>query len=352
MNNFYSWPAKVGLTIRKYLLLFLGISIGIIIAFAFNFLEWQKKLDRERVHLAKVRLAQTAEMIAAEKNTALLKVMSDIVVQINSELSRNPQRTLSDETVTRIAALSYSFTPYIHVEGDSVWSKKLSPERGQMLLTISGMKIDTASLARIFRRSVFSSANLMKADLENAYLKGVNLQNADLSFTNLAGANLDEANLKSSNLWGASVKNATLVSANLQSADASWSNLNGANLTKAVLSKALIKSAQLRRTDLRDAVLQRVNLNGALLNEANLEGADMLSVMMNRTNLSSANLSRVNLTTSTMTEVILSDVIVSGDWFAKLKEWKVTGAQQIEEQYKLVADSMLAEPRYRLTDRN
>ena len=343
--------AKTGLIFRKYIALFLGIAIGITIAFAFDFFNWQKKSRLRQSELLKLQNARHAELAATEKNKALATLMNGVIDQINSELSRDPKRTLSDETITRVAALSYSFTPYARVNGESIGTKTLSPERGHLLLVISGMRIDTVSLDNIFRQSIFSSADLRNANLENAYLKGVNLHNADLQQANLSKANLIKANLKLSNLWGANLQEATLISADLQSVDASWANLNKANFSAATLNKALLKSAQLRQTNLQDAGLQRVNFNGALLEEANLDGADLLSVMMNRTNLSSANLTGVNLLTSTLTDVIFSNAVVSQDWFAKLKEWKVNGSLQIEERYRIVSDTGASVPRYRLIPR-
>src|SRR6185369_8634547 len=136
--------------------------------------------------------------------------------QMHDELSHNPKRMLSDELIARIASLSYSFTPYSYVEGDSISSKKLSPERGQLLLIIAGMKIDSVSLEKLMHQSVFSFANLRNADLQSAYLKGVNLQGAELRGANLEGINLNEANLRLADLWGVNLKRASLMSADLQ----------------------------------------------------------------------------------------------------------------------------------------
>ena len=53
-------------------------------------------------------------------------------------------------------------------------------------------------------------ANLIRADLRYANLKGANLKDADLRYANLKGANLEDADLRYANLKGANLKGANL----------------------------------------------------------------------------------------------------------------------------------------------
>ena len=99
------------------------------------------------------------------------------------------------------------------------------------------------------------------ADLEDANLKGADLEYVDFEGANLAGADLRWADLRGANLMGAN-----LEYANLQGANLDLSNLQGANLQGA---------------NLEDATLEGANLAGADLEDANLEDADFKGVKYN-----------------------------------------------------------------------
>jgi len=344
---------------RTYAVIWILVSVFIVFGgLISSFLIYrQNQLFEIQTQRQDKRIQEQSELIESIRNGALLNVMNNIVDQMNDELNHNPKRILSDETIARIAALSYSFTPYYYVKGDSIASKKLSPERGELLLIICGMNIDSTSLDKIMEQSVFASALLRKADLQNAFLKGANLQGAELREANLEGVNLSGADLRSADLWGVNLKHASLISANLQSADLSWSDLNGASLSGANLNKTVAKSAQLRKTDLHLATLHRTNLSGSFLNEANLQGADMLSVIMIRTNLSNADLTRANLTTAALNESNLTDANLNGvivsqrAWLTLLNDWRVLGATKISNRYQLIADTATLVARYHLSNR-
>jgi uncharacterized protein YjbI with pentapeptide repeats len=366
-SKFYRAISKVGSLLKKNLKLFIGIAIGILFVIISEFFNSEMKWNEEQRLHNKAMSAQQTELIESKRNSALIDEMSHVVNQMHDDLNHDSKRMLSDETIARVAALSYSFTPYIHVDGDSISTKKLSPERGQLLLILAGMKMDTSSFKKLMQQSLFSFADLNKADLKNAYLKGANLQGAKLREANLEGVNLNEANLKSADLWGANLKHASLILADLTSAELSWANLNGASLQRAKCNTAVMMSTQMRKADLRDAVLVRVDFSGAFMNEANLEGANLESIMMNRTNLSAANLSEVNLS-GTLTESNLTETNFSGatlgkilflsgsvvtpeNWLTLLNDWKVIGAKEIAAQYKLVFDSTALIPQYYLINR-
>ena len=96
-------------------------------------------------------------------------------------------------------------------------------------------------------------ANLLRANLEGAYLEGANLLRAYLEGAYLGGANLEGANLEGANL----------LRANLEGA-----NLEGANLLRANLEGAYLGGANLLRANLLRANLLRANLEGAYLGGA------------------------------------------------------------------------------------
>ena len=91
----------------------------------------------------------------------------------------------------------------------------------------------------------------MRANLEGANLKGVNLYRANLEGANLKGANLYRAYLEGVNLEGA----------NLEGANLEGAYLKGANLYRAYLYRAYLYRAYLYRANLEGANLEGANIN-------------------------------------------------------------------------------------------
>jgi hypothetical protein len=104
--------------------------------------------------------------------------------------------------------------------------------------------LETTSMKLCVEAAVSAGANLVGANLADAYLAGANLAGANLVDAYLAGANLAGANLVGADLAGA--------------------NLAGANLADAYLARANLADAYLA-----DAYLARANLAGANLAGAN-----------------------------------------------------------------------------------
>src|SRR4030095_14174493 len=218
------------------------------------------ELFKTREHYQQLHIAQQAELIESIRLSGLVTLMSHVMDKIDDELQNNPKRNLSDETIARIAALSYSFQSHKHTEGDTSSATKLSPERGQLLLMISKMNIDSGTLKKIMGQSSFSGAVMRDADLRNANLTGADLEGADLQGARLQDADMSDASLRSANLWGATLNKANLTGADLTRADLRWAELNDAGLQRADLYGANITSAQMRRADLSGADLQWADL--------------------------------------------------------------------------------------------
>lgn len=331
-------------------------------AIIFLFLQ-NRKLKAQRSELI-TYAEQKATALDSLTRTGVITTMSNILERTEDELEQSPDRTLSDERITSIAALCYSLTPYADASRDSFSNKKYSPQRGQLLLMLTGMKIDSGSLQKIMIRSSFDNAFLKDADLENAYLRGANLKEAHMQDANLQNADLYEALLKDANLWGADLTNANFTGADLTNAILEWAVLNGADLQRAKLNGAEMTSAQLRNADLSGAELEWTVLTGAFLNDANFQSANLFRTKFNRANLTNANFTDANLTLadliesdlrkatfsgSNMTGAELNGAIVSQkEWFDLLEKWKVKGAKEIREKYNLIEEDAGGQIQYRL----
>ena len=308
---------------------------------------------------------QQGDALDSMRRTGVIQTMTNTLERVEEELKGNSKRTLSEERIASIAALCYSLKPYaISTDNDSLKDKKWSPERGHLLLMLSGMNIDSVSVRKIMIKSSFANAYLKDADLENAYLPGLIMSDAILQDVNLKNADLYEANLKGVNFWGGDLTNINLDGADLTNANLQWAILNDADLKRAKLNGAEMTSAQLKNADLSDAELEWTVLTGAFLNEAKLIGANLFRTKFNRANLTNADLTDANLTLADLIESNLIGATLSGanmsgaelngafvsekNWFELLHTWKVKGAKEIQEKYNLVEEGTGEQTQYRL----
>lgn len=241
----------------------------------------------------------------ASRRGALVMLMSNIFDKVDREIERqrDTMKVVTDSTkfklsqslIGQIAALSQAFKPYRFMDGGELIKNPLSPERGQLLITITRLPLDTGTFRSIYQRSTFESADLneaelSEADLRSAKLKDSRLINAHLDWSNLGDANLWNADLREANLSNASLSNASLSNANLTRAYLREADLKGAHFREANLSRANLSGSDLRgasmwmanlsraylwSTDLSKAELWRANLRKAKLDGAKLDGADL-----------------------------------------------------------------------------
>ncbi len=218
----------------------------------------QTNLMQKQTELAQ----QQMSLSEASRRSALVVLMSNIMDKVDREIESQQKGLsfkqkegrkyqLSQSLIGQIAALSYSFKPYRYMAGDSLIKSPLSPERGQLLITLTLLPLDTATLGKVYKSATFERADLQRAvfieanlngakltwaNLKRAYLKGANLKRANLNLANLDGANLGGANLGGANLKGANLEVVNLDGANLSGANLIWANLGEANLIRANLT--------------------------------------------------------------------------------------------------------------------
>ncbi len=205
-------------------------------------------------------------------------------------------RGINDEQGTqligkRIGEVSRKINPYqLSPNGEGT----LSPERGELLEAFIAA---TKRLPRLeqyahlaYGEASFAQANLEKAILVDANLRGAILNAANLTEANLRGANLENAQLNQAILNGAPITNANLFAANLSNASAKGTLFNASKL----------KNANFSAADLSGADLRGVN---------DVQGANF-------------------------TETILINVKVSDpNWLSKMDDQDVTGWNDIRAKY-------------------
>ena len=139
------------------------------------------------------------------------------------------------------------------IRGGSIVVRVLDHDDGDTgVYTVDPEKFEVIGHQKQFDRA--EVLKLLKDGCKKAILdydlRGANLSRADLSDANLRGANLRGANLSRADLSDANLRGANLRGANLSRADLSDANLSRANLSDANLSRADLSDANLRGADL------------------------------------------------------------------------------------------------------
>lgn len=198
----------------------------------------------------------------ASRRSGQMFIMGDVLSDINSE--RKLDKVLSSTLIGRITSLSRAMKPYRYFENGILIQSPLSPERGQLLVTISKSNLTKVQLSDdIFQNSDFTYAELKKAHLDDAYFKEI-----DLSYANLQGANLVNTNFSRASLKGAILSQVDLTDSNLKLTDLSNTNLRNANLRfadlkGADLSNAIMDSVRVHRIDWLRYIKDELRLKGA-----------------------------------------------------------------------------------------
>ncbi|MBL7809344.1 MAG: pentapeptide repeat-containing protein [Saprospiraceae bacterium] len=313
----YSWMSFRRWILMVFQMLFVGFGgiLGTMLLYNQNKLLTQQNILLQSQNY---RLDQQTYLQEADRRSSLIFLMGNLLDAMDRELKNDVGkpgvRDLSPQIIGRVVALSKSLRPYRYLESDSLVSRELSPERGQLLVSIVNSQIDQTTLRRIFQFSDFSSADLKGAVLSGEFLSSINLSRADL-----AGATLDETDLSQANLSGADLSDAIFARANLKDARFRQSTLVRAYLESADLSQANFYGSDLREASLVGALLKQTHFTGANLSGANLSGATF---------------PRARFEQSNMDSVVVNEI----DWLNQLNQMgadTVRGMKYLQTQYRV-----------------
>ncbi len=220
----------------------IGVSVtallGLVIAYKANeILSLQNDLILQQTYLAE-----------STRRSSLNFELSSILDEIDEELDYLDENlrtsehgnfqsvrvaiNLSPRLQGRIIALSNSLKPYKYLDEKGVLTRPLSPERGQLLISLINSNVNI--------NYVLSKANFMYADLEGNSFVTNNFSNAKLSWANLNKVNFHGAILISTDFSKAELRNANFA----------FSKLNGANFKGAIINGANFEGAYLPRAEM------------------------------------------------------------------------------------------------------
>ena len=174
----------------------------------------------------------------------------------------------------------------------------MTPEELQEILDSHALWLDSRGAQGV-------KANLESADLRRIDLRGGNLRFAHMQSADLREARLMECNLERADLPGARLQGTDLKEANLRGADLSDANLENAVLNRADLGFARLQQSSLKRADLYKANMQYADLRSADLRGANLRSADLSEAFLGGANLEGADLEGANFKGADLEKALL-----------------------------------------------
>ncbi|MEM1118868.1 MAG: pentapeptide repeat-containing protein [Bacteroidota bacterium] len=191
------------------------------------------------------RLDQQINLEEGQRRSSLIFLMSNIMDKMGEELKapNNRRNMLSDALIGRIVSLSQALRPYRYLENDHLIQQPLSPERGQLLISLTNSNLHESTYEQIFERADFSYADLYHANFDGNYMNGI-----DLSHANLKGASFRNTILEFANLEGANLEDVEFESTYMNSI-----KLNGANLKNSHLHNVKMRNGNLKEADFRNA---------------------------------------------------------------------------------------------------
>ena len=164
--------------------------------------------QNDRIELQNEQIALQSHLLEGDRRSGLAFEVTSILDKIYKEVNRassdESKVEVSPVLIGRIVAVSRALRPYRYMDEDGkLMSRPLSPERGQLLISLftSGISMEQvylggASFSRAdLREYDFAGADLACIDLAGSDLRQANLSGVDLRGADLSGADLRQAKL-------------------------------------------------------------------------------------------------------------------------------------------------------------
>ncbi len=209
----------------------------------------QSELFQEQTKLFKTqndKIENQSQLIEASRRSSqtilLGEVLSDITRELESD--NNKKRTLSKSLVGRIISLSLVMKPYRYIKDGTLIKNPLSPERGQLLISLIESKIDSAFLVdAILERTDFSHSDLEEAIIKDANLIGTNLSNSDFTDAYIFNSYLNDSDLGYTIFKNARVYNSDMGSSGLVEADFKGATFENVNFARSFLGEVDLRGS-------------------------------------------------------------------------------------------------------------
>lgn len=331
---------------RNYKSVWIAVSIFIVVGgiASFIMIGWQSKILANQAEKQNKRILELTEITESIRKNNQVNLMSNVLNQVEAELKLKPEGPLSDAVIARISALSFSLKPYRFMIGDSLSDYELSPERGQLLVALSHMGIDSISFYKIKNRTTFEKADLRGIKLKSIDLSYINLEEADLSNSEISKVNLSYSNLKKVRLMYAVIDSSSFILSSMvkswfiksssKSCNYSLINASESDLSYSSFYNSSFISSNLKFSDLTFCFLDKVNMC-----LSNLERANFSFCNLQNSNLKKSRLKFVNLDDIKFVQTNFDSSEVQQNWFSDIQNYNNIANDYFNKNFKIRPDT-------------
>ena len=212
---------------------FLGFFIAIVPTILLYIQNQKIESQNRLIEKQNVRLVQQTHLQEAERRSSLIFLLSNVLDKLDSELKEetNTDRILSKELIGQISSLSIAFKPYRYLDGDTLTSKLLSPERGQLLLTLVNSDLNRGTLHTIYDQGNFQYSDLSKTTIHNPHFQAIDLSFSSFENTKLINTTFYETTMIESNFNNAKARGKTTIGG---------SDISGSTFINSTVSEKII----------------------------------------------------------------------------------------------------------------
>lgn len=287
-STYYVWITFRRWVIGVFYVLFLAFAglLGSVLIFNQNeLITKQNEIITSQNSLIKRqtdRLDQQTFLQEAERRSSLVFLFGNIMDAIDRELKddykSNNLRDLSPQLVGRIVALSSRLKPYLYLAANELIERPLSPERGQLLVSLIGSELDTVTYNQIFSKANFSYADLSEAEMSGSYLKNIDLRSSSIIESNLSDSHIIGGSFSHSDFSGVNLENTRIIS----------SDFFGANLEVADFSNTIIENTSFNGSLLGGAIFDNTHLKNVSFGMVNMSYLAFFNSKIEQINLENA----------------------------------------------------------------
>ena len=222
------------------------------------------------------KLDQQIIVSEAARRGSLTSELLSILQQINSanlsNSSKTERTTVSDALKSKIIAFSRAASPYyvldageygnaiilnevINVRQPKYNLRKISPERGQLLLGLIAEKVAVPELAN------FDYADLRGASLSDCNLDSARMSNADFSFANISNCSMRGINISASRVYVTTFSNVNLDQAKAIGINFKLADFDNTTMRGSVIYKSKFNDVDISSLDLTNSIISLPNKN-------------------------------------------------------------------------------------------